>query len=80
MAEPFYSRHRGPYVLIVNRDTPTRKVKWHTETLTGEVSGPDCEAEALALLADPRDTIQYVHVWSISEHQHVMTYKRGKLC
>ena len=76
MADPFYTRHRGPYVLQVNRDTPARKMPWHTETLAGEVSGPDVESEARALLADTRDTIQSVHVWSVSEQQHVGTFVR----
>ena len=76
-AEPFYTRHRGPYRLQVCRLTPTRKVKYHTQTLMGLVDGEDVEAEARALLDDPRDTIDAVYVWSEYEQQHCITFRRN---
>lgn len=79
MAEAFYTRHRGPYQLQVCRLTPKRKQPWHTESLSGTIDGPDCEAEAQALLSDPRDSIVCVAVWSIPEQQHVMTFKRSEV-
>ena len=76
MTEPFYARHRGPYALEVCRETPTRKVKYHTERLPGDHSGPDAEEEARMLVGDPRDTITSVYIWSVSEQQHVCTIRR----
>mgnify|MGYP001617671054 CR=1 FL=1 len=72
---PFVN-HRGPYQLQVLRLTPSRKMKWHTETLRGLVAGDDVRSEAYALLADPRDSIISVHVYSVREGQFVMTYTR----
>ena len=36
------------------------------------------ESEALALLEDPRDTIDSIDVWSLSEEKFVMTYRKEK--
>ena len=44
-------------------------MKWHTETLKGTVERDDVVDEATALLTDPRDTIDYVYVWSVPEQQ-----------
>lgn len=67
------SRHRGPYQLLVTRpskgQTPIR-VEW----LAGRSDGDEVEAEAQALLSDPRDRVLRVHVWSEREQQFVMTY------
>ena len=71
-----FEHHRGPYVLQVLRETPTLKVKWHTETLPGRVEPEDIPSEAQALLEDPRDTIVTVLVFSEYEQQHVTSYKR----
>lgn len=77
MTTPFYVRHRGTFTLMVGRQTPTQKMKWHTETLRGKsLRGEEVEAEALALLADPRDSIDAVYVYSDREQRHVMTYRR----
>jgi hypothetical protein len=80
MADPFYTRHRGPYQLQITRSKPLTskaKLKVEVETLTGTVDGPDVESEARALLDDPRDSILSVSVWSIKEQQHVMTFSKG---
>jgi len=51
--------------------------KGHTsEWLGGTVDKDDVASEALALLNDPRDTIDYVGVWSVTEEQFVTAFKR----
>ncbi len=66
-------RHRGPYRLMVSR--PGRKPGFYTTAwLAGEVESDDCDAEAAALLADPRDQILTVDVWSVKEGQFVQSY------
>lgn len=67
--------HRGPFLLQLNRSTPTRKMKWHTEILKGTWKKEDVEAEARACLKDRHDSIDAVHVWSVREQQHVMTFR-----
>lgn len=71
-----FEHHRGPYTLHVIRETPTRKVTWHSEALPGHVEPEDIPSEAQALLDDPRDTITTVIVFSEYEQQHVTSYKR----
>lgn len=75
MAEPFWTRHRGPYSLQLCRATPTRKQPWHTETIPGDMAGPEALELAQSLAEDPRDTIHSVSIWSVSEQQHVCTVK-----
>lgn len=70
-----FEHHRGPYRLQVIRETPTRKMPWHIESLPGTVEPEDIPGEAEALLTDPRDTITAVLVYSDSENQHVTTYR-----
>ena len=59
-----FDHHRGPYQLVVVRETPTRKVKWHHETLSGTVGRDDAADEAKAyglvdeLLPDAAGLIQ----------------------
>jgi hypothetical protein len=73
MADPFWTRHRGPYILHVCRPGRTAG-QTAGEWLAGTLDGEDVEAEARALLADPRDSIQYVAVWSESEQCFVGGY------
>lgn len=74
---PFWSRHVGPYVLRVSRPHPTRAGHWTGEKLNEEHQhGADAEAEARALLSDPRDTVAFVNVWSVSEEAFVGGYRR----
>lgn len=74
----FTSRHRGPYQFQVLRPKPTRKYPYTCLTLPGVSNADEVDAEARALLADPRDTIIAVYVWSVREQQHVFTYtKKG---
>ena len=68
--------HRGPYRLQVCRLTPTRKIKYHTETLAGTLPAIEVEDEARMLLTDPRDAIVSVYVWSVPEEQHAITFTR----
>lgn len=75
----WYERHRGPYTFNIVR--PGTKKKCLTcgtsEWLAGKMQdGADVEAQALALLHDPRDTISSVHVFSETEQQFVMGYSR----
>lgn len=71
------SRHRGPYRLVVTR--PGKK-PGHvtTEWVKGNVDVDDVESDALALLADRRDEITHVAVWSVREEQFVMSYESPK--
>lgn len=69
-----FEHHRGPYVLQVKRPAK-RKYPFTLETLSGTVDGPDVEDEAKALLADKRDSIVAVFVWSATEQQHIITYR-----
>lgn len=75
--QPWQSRHRGPYQFCVSRPHKTKKNTHTSEWLSGRVQSWDVEEEAHALVNDPRDTIQAVHVWSEKEQQFVMTYRRG---
>jgi len=71
----FLDRHRGPYLFCVTR--PGKKPgRVTSEWLKGCIDKHDVEDEAQALLADPRDTITQVSVWSIKEEQFVGGYKR----
>ena len=73
---PNFSRHRGPYVLSVTR--PDKLPGFFcNEWLKGEIDAEDVEDEALGLLTDPRDTIVGVYVWSVREHQFVLSFKLG---
>ena len=76
MATTFLDRHRGPYRLVVDRESIPKK-SHHIGTsqwLSGDTNRDDVESEALALLADPRDTIRSVHVWSVREEQFIGAY------
>jgi hypothetical protein len=61
----FLNNHHGPYRLMAQR--PAKKVGFYMCEWLGTSDRDDVESEALALLADPRDTICYVGVWSVSE-------------
>lgn len=64
----FLANHRGPYKFLVTR--PASKSGFYTsEWLTGTIDSSDVEAEARALLSDPRDAIIDVCVWSVREQQ-----------
>ena len=70
------TRHRGPYSLLVIRPYATKPGFFRSEWLPGAVEADDVENEALALLTDPRDNIDRVHVWSDREDQFVFSFKR----
>ena len=79
---PFWSRHRGPYRLVVCRPhrIKARAARGFstTEWLPGEIRhGEDVVGEAWALLDDPRDTIEVVSVWSVHEQAFVGGYRKG---
>lgn len=80
MAEHFSTRHRGPYVLLVGRPHPNAKKAERgfstSEWLPGAVEPEECEAEARALMDDPRDTIDLVHVFSVGEGCFVHGYRK----
>lgn len=65
--------HRGPFQLLVVR--PWTKGRIKTEWLKGSVSSEDVEAEAQALLTDPRDKIILVNCWSLKDNQFVMSWR-----
>ena len=73
MSETFLDRHRGPYRLVVTR--PAKKPGFYqTEWLTGATDRDNVESEARALLADPRDTVTRVDLWSLREDCFVGGY------
>lgn len=72
---PWRRNHRGPYCFLVSRPHPKKPGHSTTEWLPGQVDSDDVETDARALLADPRDTIERVHVWSLREECYVMTYR-----
>ncbi len=75
--EHWTSRHRGPYRFYVARlddDGKSTGGKW----LKGSTTADDVESEALALLADRRDTIWLVNVWSQRDQQFVFSYKEKR--
>lgn len=71
------TRRRGPFVLQVIRETPQRKIKWHTELIKGTFKAADVREEAELLLGDPRDTVVSVLVWSVRDQEHVFTLRKG---
>jgi hypothetical protein len=71
-------RHRGPYLFCVSRPHNKKKKGFHrSEWLKGSVEHEDVGPEALALLQDPRDTIEHVGVYSERE-QCFVTVIRGE--
>ena len=73
MGETFLDRHRGPFSLNVTRWDKTKPdgKQISNAQLPGSVAREDVEAEALALLTDPRDCIVGVAVWSEVEQQFI---------
>jgi hypothetical protein len=71
---PFYKRHRGPYVLCLTRQNDDGEFSSHW--LKTEIKkGPDVETQARAMLANRRDTVVSVCVWSRREEQFVWSVK-----
>lgn len=71
----FLGNHRGPFQLVLTR--PGKGAGFHTtEWLRTESDVDEVESEARAFLADPRDTITSVDVWSDSEQLFVGGYRR----
>jgi len=80
VAKPFWTRHRGPYRLVLTRPGKkdgTHTLKWVQSNCE---SGQDAQDEARDLLRDPRDTIVNVHVWSETEQQFVCGYAKENVC
>ena len=75
---PWRDRYSGSCRLYVCRPAPKRKTPSTSEWLPGRVPLDEVESEALALLEDPRDTIDSIDVWSLSEEKFVMTYRKEK--
>lgn len=71
----FLDNHRGPYLLCVTRPFKTKAGFYRSEWLKGEVSRDDVEAEARSLLADKRDSIISVSLWSVKEECFVGGYR-----
>ena len=78
MLKDILDRHRGPYRFQITR--PHRsKAGFHTsEWLSGLVEKDGLGDEAIALLTDPRDTIEAVCVYSEHEGQFVTTIRGQK--
>lgn len=75
-AQHWTARHKPPYRLVATRSMSSIIT---TAWLPGTSDAESVDAEARALLADPRDTILSVTVWSVKEQQFVMTYRRSAL-
>lgn len=73
----WWTRHRGPYSFHVTRPFATKPGFARGEWLKGTVEAEEAEAEAQALLTDPRDRITAVHLWSEREQQFVMGWTTG---
>ena len=80
-AEPFWLRHRGPFVLLIGRPhTSKKKLGFFTsEWLANAEEGPEAQEAAYALLTDPRDTICTFSVWSEREQSFSMNYRKGDI-
>lgn len=73
---PALTRHRGPYILMVVR--PGKKPGcFSNEWLPGLLKAADVEEEAACLLADTRDQILRISVWSEKEGRFVTTITPG---
>jgi len=75
-----FDHHRGPFTFCVTRpkENPRKGTyPFSFERLPGTVNGADVADEARALLEDPRDSIISITVWSVTEQQCVMTYRKG---
>lgn len=78
MLADILDRHRGPYLFCVSRPAVKKPKEFHrNEWLRGTVEREDVGPEAIALINDPRDTIEHVAVWSQSE-QCFVTVIRGE--
>lgn len=64
---------------MVARPNEKKRGFIRSEWLKGEVNADDVESEALNLLADPRDSISHVQVWSLTENQFAWSYSRNDL-
>lgn len=73
----FLDNHRGPFLFCVTRPHGTKKGFVSSEWLKGSIEREDVSSEAQALLTDPRDTINYVAVWSDREHCFIGGYNRA---
>lgn len=74
------SRHRGPFLFCLTRPVLSGKRagrNFHTsEWLPGLVERGEAVSEATALLADPRDSVRHVALWSVKEEQFVGGFRR----
>lgn len=69
---PFYDRHRGPFQLMLSRAHPKKAGFSTTEwTQSSTRDGQEAAEEGWALLDDPRDTIEAVYFFSLTEQQFV---------
>lgn len=73
--QAWIANHRGPFRFCVTRPHPRKEGVFASEWLVGEIDKDDVEAEAGALLTDPRDTITSIAVWSVREESFVGTFK-----
>lgn len=77
--QPALDRHRGPFALIGWRATPKAKHPFKRIDLAEALAREDVDEHAQMFLEDPRDTIDHISVWSVTEQQHVYTYRKEDL-
>lgn len=75
-----YDRHRGPYWLLLTRETPTKKgVEHSTDRIEGPLSAEEAHEEARILVNDAKDNVVDAMVFSSTEGQFTgAIYRRGE--
>lgn len=77
MLADILARHRGPYQFCVSR--PAKKKGHHvSEWLQGNAGKDDVGSEAMALLQDPRDTIEHVAIYSEADQCFIAIIRGAK--
>lgn len=78
-----YSRHRGPYSLVLTRETRKahkgeEKITHSTDKVRGPLGAEEAHEEARMIVNDPRDNVIDAHVFSETEQQFIGAhYARG---
>ncbi len=73
----FLDNHKGPFIFLVTRPHRSKAGFFTSEWLSGLTQKDDVTSEALAILADKRDTVSSVSVWSEYEECFVGSYRNG---
>lgn len=71
-----YDRHRGPFTLVLTRETPKKvrgaeTIALSTDRVRGPFNAEDAHETARLLVTDPRDNVRDAFVYSESEGQFI---------